>query len=148
MKKQCCDIGKNLYQTFIDEIEDQLSDWDIHLGLCKQCNEAICDESIGKSIDSMKERCCNVGTTIYSMYLEKIAHNKTGYAEIDLHRINLGMTREQVKALLGEPDAYGGTSRKYKTPSIYKYGIYELTFESYKDSGLVWIMDENHNKIL
>jgi hypothetical protein len=38
------------------------------------------------------------------------------------------MTREQLRALLGEPDAIGGTSRKYRRPRIWKYGNIEYHF--------------------
>lgn len=40
----------------------------------------------------------------------------------------LGITREQLRALLGEPDAKGGTSRKYPRPAIWKYGTTEYHF--------------------
>lgn len=42
--------------------------------------------------------------------------------------VHLGMTREQVRHALGEPDALGGTSRKYRTPTIWKYGTIELLY--------------------
>lgn len=54
--------------------------------------------------------------------------------------VNKGMTRKEVIAVLGPPDDTGGTSRKYKTPSIYVYGDIELIFgdsPSNKDGGLV-----------
>ena len=40
--------------------------------------------------------------------------------------IRLGMTRNQVRAVLGEPDDVGGTSRKYKIPCCWKYGDVEF----------------------
>lgn len=39
-----------------------------------------------------------------------------------------GMSREQVRSLLGEPDAMGGTSRKYRRPCVWLYGSIELYF--------------------
>jgi hypothetical protein len=35
-------------------------------------------------------------------------------------RLHVGMSRAEAKAVLGEPDAVGGTSRRYRTPSIYR----------------------------
>lgn len=53
--------------------------------------------------------------------------------------IKLGMTRKEIVGVLGEPDDVGGVTRKYKTPSIYKYGIYEFTFGLQKTDGLCWV---------
>ena len=38
------------------------------------------------------------------------------------------MTRAELRGLLGNPDDEGGTSRKYRTPSIYKYGDVQFVF--------------------
>ena len=43
-------------------------------------------------------------------------------------QIRRGMTRAELRTLLGEPDDIGGTSRKYKVPSIWKYGDVEFAF--------------------
>jgi len=43
-------------------------------------------------------------------------------------RINVGMTRQALFLALGEPDEFGGTSNKYKHPSIYKYGQVQFVF--------------------
>ena len=43
-------------------------------------------------------------------------------------RIRIGMTRAELHALLGKPDEEGGTSRKYRTPCIYKYGDVQFIF--------------------
>jgi len=43
--------------------------------------------------------------------------------------VQVGMTRDQVRHELGEPDATGGASRQYRTPSIWFYGSLELIFE-------------------
>jgi outer membrane protein assembly factor BamE (lipoprotein component of BamABCDE complex) len=43
-------------------------------------------------------------------------------------QIRLGMTREELRAILGPPDDEGGTSRKYKFTSIYKYGDVQFVF--------------------
>lgn len=115
-----------------------------HVDDCTQCKLAIYNTSNGKSIAQMQENCCDMGKTIYG----KFAHNEPGYAGIDLHRIRLGMTRDQIVELFGEPDAKSIGTRKYKIPLIYKYGIYELTFDRYKDSGLIWVFDDDHNKML
>jgi hypothetical protein len=54
-----------------------------------------------------------------------------------LQKIKIGMSREEVRNALGEPDAVGGTSRKYHIPAIYKYGQVELHFSNsrYDDAG-------------
>lgn len=62
--------------------------------------------------------------------------------------LRLGMSRAEVVELLGPPDDVGGSTRKYRTPCIYKYGGLELSFEPWKSGGLVWVYDEDHNKIL
>ena len=40
----------------------------------------------------------------------------------------LGKTRKDVISKLGDPDDKGGTSRKYRTPSVFLYGNYEIHF--------------------
>jgi len=42
--------------------------------------------------------------------------------------VALGATRSQVQLASGEPDDSGGTSRRRRTPSIWKYGDIELHF--------------------
>lgn len=54
----------------------------------------------------------------------------------------IGLSRDEVVAILGNPDVTGGTSRKYKTPSIFKYGNIELHFQPWKDGLLCMIWDE------
>ena len=57
--------------------------------------------------------------------------------------IKLGMSREEVKALLGEPDAVGGISPRYKNPTIYKYGEVEIGFGRRAHDGLLLVyLDE------
>jgi hypothetical protein len=34
-------------------------------------------------------------------------------------KLRAGMTRAEVKAALGQPDAWGLTSRQYRTPSLF-----------------------------
>jgi hypothetical protein len=65
-----------------------------------------------------------------------------------LTNVRLGMTRDEVVAVIGEPDAKGGTSRKYPTPSIYKYGDIELHFQGWKDGILCLIWDEANEKTI
>ncbi len=47
-------------------------------------------------------------------------------------RVRLGMTRSELRDLLGQPDQEGGTSRKYRTPCIYKYGDVQFVFPGAK----------------
>ena len=60
------------------------------------------------------------------------------------------MTREEVVAVLGPPDDVAGTSRKRKTPNIYKYGKIELYFEPWKAGRLtmVYTEDEQGNGVV
>ncbi len=58
--------------------------------------------------------------------------------------IRLGMSRTQVRELLGDPDDIGGTSRKYRVPATWKYGDIELHYERGKDQ-LVLIHADDFN---
>ena len=63
------------------------------------------------------------------------------------------MTRSEIIEIFGEPDATGGTSRKYKTPMLYLYGQVEFAFGPLKSDGLVYVMDRGkdgmeHNFLL
>ncbi len=49
-------------------------------------------------------------------------------------RVRLGMSRSELHDLLGRPDQEGGTSRKYRTPSIYKYGDVQFVFPGAKSA--------------
>ena len=48
--------------------------------------------------------------------------------------VHLGMTRDQVRQLLGVPDQEGGTSRKYRIPVILRYGDLEFLYRPGEDS--------------
>jgi hypothetical protein len=67
-----------------------------------------------------------------------------------IDRVKIGMTRYEVVKALGLPDNLGGTSRKYRTPSIYKCGAIELHFEPWKDGRLIraYTEDEHRNGIV
>ena len=64
---------------------------------------------------------------------------------IDRGRIRLGMTRQELEAVLGVPDYAGGTTRKYRIPSIWKYGDVEFVFPAARSllnseaQGLVYV---------
>jgi hypothetical protein len=60
-----------------------------------------------------------------------------------LSRIRIGMTRDGVVAALGLPDRFGGASRKYRTPSIYRYGRIEIHFEPRKAGTLRMVYMED-----
>jgi hypothetical protein len=55
---------------------------------------------------------------------------------LDLSKARIGMSREEVVSTFGEPDLRGGTSRKYRTPSVFRYGRVEFWFEQWKSGGL------------
>lgn len=67
----------------------------------------------------------------------------------DWSKVCMEMTREEVIAEFGEPDLKGGTSRKYPTPSVFRYylseqidyGAVEFLFEPWKTGGL-WLVQE------
>jgi hypothetical protein len=63
----------------------------------------------------------------------------------DICPVRLGMTRDQLKATLGEPDDVGGTSRKQRTPLIWKYDELEFHFEHGSDGSLWLIYSEVDN---
>ena len=44
-------------------------------------------------------------------------------------KVRIGMTREEVVAVLGKPDDVSVLSRRDSPPAIYKYGEIELYFE-------------------
>jgi hypothetical protein len=56
---------------------------------------------------------------------------------LDLSRVHIGMSRDEVIALFGEPDLRGATSRKYRTPSVFRYGNIEFCFQMWKSGGLL-----------
>ena len=46
----------------------------------------------------------------------------------DICPLSLGMSREELRRLFGDPEVTGGTSRKHRTPAIWKYGDLEFHF--------------------
>lgn len=55
-----------------------------------------------------------------------------------LGTICLGMSRTQVREAIGSPEYIGGTTRKYRQPSIWGYGDIELHFVRGKDE--LWLI--------
>lgn len=51
--------------------------------------------------------------------------------------LRAGMTIDQVRSLIGEPDACGGASRNYRLPSVYRYETVELWFQQKQPRGLM-----------
>lgn len=47
---------------------------------------------------------------------------------IEQNKLRIGMLRDDIVKILGEPDDVGMTSRKYKVPSIWLYGDIEFHF--------------------
>lgn len=56
----------------------------------------------------------------------------------DVNLLRIGMSREEVVTLFGEPEIKGGTSRKYPIPSVFRYGTIEFHFSSV---GLEWVQE-------
>ena len=54
----------------------------------------------------------------------------------------LGATRERLRRRLGEPDALGGTSRRQRVPTIWKYGDVEFHFGREADRLWMIFMDD------
>lgn len=63
-----------------------------------------------------------------------------------LGELRLGMSVQQVRKLLGEPDAVGNTSRKHRTPSLYLYGTVEFWLRQQPPHDLVGIYWEVGDK--
>ena len=61
--------------------------------------------------------------------------------------VPFGATRENVKELLGEPDKVGGTSRKQRIPTVYKYGATELFFSMTGELVTVYWEDGEGNAV-
>lgn len=64
-------------------------------------------------------------------------------ADALLRRIRIGMTRAEVRGVLGEPDDVGATPRGRRVPAIYRYGRIELHFEPGREGGLVLVYTED-----
>ncbi|MFO0723110.1 MAG: hypothetical protein U1E65_04935 [Myxococcota bacterium] len=47
----------------------------------------------------------------------------------DICPVRLGMSQAELRAVLGEPDETGGTSRKRRKPAIWVYGGLEFHFD-------------------
>jgi hypothetical protein len=60
-------------------------------------------------------------------------------------KLRVGMTREEVAEAVGPPDDTGGTSRKYKTPAIFRYGQIELCFQPWKTGRLTMAFTEDQD---
>jgi hypothetical protein len=58
-------------------------------------------------------------------------------------KVRIGMSRDEIVALLGVPDDIGGTSRKSKIPCIYKYGNVEFHFGATQSGKLVLAYTED-----
>ncbi len=56
-------------------------------------------------------------------------------------------SREEIISSLGQPDEVGGTSRKYKHPSVYKYANTEYHFDS-KSGKCFLIMCADTHKVI
>ena len=64
-------------------------------------------------------------------------------ALINQGRLHRGMTREEVRAVLGEPTDVGCTSRRYRTPACFKYGEIQLFFGPRSGDGLGLVFSED-----
>lgn len=57
----------------------------------------------------------------------------------DICPVRLGMTRDELKAIFGEPDDVSTMSRKQRVPAIWKYDDLEFHFEHEPD-GKLWLI--------
>jgi hypothetical protein len=57
--------------------------------------------------------------------------------------IHLGMSRTEVEGALGPPEAMGGTSRRRRTPTIWKYGDVEMYFGQKREEPLYMLFLES-----
>lgn len=60
---------------------------------------------------------------------------------LDFTKLRIGMTRAEVISIFGEPELKGGTSRKYRTPCVFRYGRTEFLFEPWKSGGLLFVQE-------
>ena len=51
------------------------------------------------------------------------------------------MNRDEVIAIIGEPDKISSTTKKYRIPMVYRYGNVELYFGPLKDCGLTFVQE-------
>src|SRR5258708_5678349 len=68
--------------------------------------------------------------TVYKGFLQtmKAVSLEAFFHTGSLGPIRLGMSRAQIQEAVGPPDYVGGTTRKYRQPSIWSYGNIELHF--------------------
>lgn len=66
----------------------------------------------------------------------------------DICPVRLGCTREDIRALLGEPDDVGCFSRKHKVPQIWKYGTLEFHFGPKSNDLLTLIYSDSEDGIV
>jgi hypothetical protein len=55
--------------------------------------------------------------------------------------VGYGATREELRRLLGEPHIVGGTSRRQRVPTIWKYGDVEYHFGTDGRVSLIYLED-------
>lgn len=60
----------------------------------------------------------------------------------DICPVRLGMSREDLHALFGEPDYTGGVSRRWRRPIIWVYGSLEFHFRQGKDELFLIFRDD------
>ncbi len=66
----------------------------------------------------------------------------------DISPVRLGQTREDIRALFGEPDDKGGFVRRCRLPCIWKYQELEFHFEPDTKGELVLIYSETPEGIV
>ena len=59
----------------------------------------------------------------------------------DICPLHLGMSRDELRTALGEPDDTGATSRRHPTPKIWKYGGVEFHFGPGDALALIYMED-------
>jgi len=60
----------------------------------------------------------------------------------DICPVRLGLPREELRSILGDPDDFGGTSRKHPLPRVWKYGHLEFHFGDSSAHGLCLIYQD------
>ena len=66
----------------------------------------------------------------------------------DICPLRLGARRDEVRAILGEPDDVGATSREHRVPRIWKYGDLELHFGNVETDGLQLIYQDDADGVV
>ena len=67
---------------------------------------------------------------------------------LDCTKAQIGMTAKEVIATFGKPDVEDFGTKKYTTPSIWRYGDVEFIFEPWENGRLVRVQKYNGDMLV